>query len=40
MPSTDEAKLFRFTFKHSILLAAIIGLIVTVYAYVLPGLVL
>jgi lactate permease len=40
MPSTDEAKLFRFTLKHSILLAAIIGLIVTVYAYVLPGLVL
>jgi L-lactate transport len=40
MPSTDEAKLFRFTLKHSILLAALIGLIVTVYAYVLPGLVL
>jgi L-lactate transport len=36
MPSSDEAKLFRFTLKHSILLAVIIGLIVTVYAYVLP----
>ena len=36
MPSQDEARLFRFTLKHSLLLAAIIGAIVTVYAYVLP----
>jgi L-lactate permease len=36
MPAADEAKLFRFTLKHSILLACVIGLIVTVYAYVLP----
>jgi len=36
MPSSEEAKLFRFTFKHSILLALIIGLIVTLYAYVVP----
>jgi L-lactate transport len=34
----DEARLFRFTLKHSILLASVIGLIVVVYAYVLPQL--
>jgi len=37
MPSSEEPKLFRFTFKHSILLACVIGVIVTIYAYVLPG---
>ncbi|MBI4907237.1 MAG: lactate permease LctP family transporter [Acidobacteria bacterium] len=36
MPSADEAKLFRFTLKHSILLAAVIGFVVTGYAYVFP----
>ncbi len=39
MPSTDEAKLFRFTLKHSVLLASLIGVVVTVYAYVAPHLV-
>lgn len=34
---SEEPKLFRFTFKHSILLACVIGVIVTIYAYVLPG---
>jgi len=33
MPREEEAKLFRSTLKHSILLASIIGLIVCVYAY-------
>jgi len=33
MPPSDEAKLFRFTLKHSALLAVIVGLIVTAYAY-------
>ncbi|MBX5462769.1 MAG: lactate permease LctP family transporter [Steroidobacteraceae bacterium] len=33
MTAAEEAKLFRFTLKHSILLAAVIGLIVVVYAY-------
>ncbi|MCX6622120.1 MAG: L-lactate permease, partial [Acidobacteria bacterium] len=33
MPAADEAKLFRFTLRHSILLAAVIGLITTIYAY-------
>ena len=37
MPSSEEPKLFRFTFKHSILLACVIGVIVTIYAYMLPG---
>ena len=37
MPSSEEAKLFRFTLKHSIFLACVIGLIVTFYAYVMPG---
>ena len=33
MPASDEAKLFRFTLRHSILLASVIGLIATIYAY-------
>ncbi|MEJ7606350.1 MAG: L-lactate permease [Bryobacteraceae bacterium] len=36
MPSSDESKLFRFTLKHSILLASILGLVVVFYAYVAP----
>ena len=37
MPRSDEAKLFRFTLKHSVLLASVIGIIVTLYAYVLKA---
>jgi lactate permease len=37
MKREDEALLFRFTLKHSILLASVIGLIVVFYAYVMPG---
>ena len=37
MPQEDEARLFRFTMKHSIFLATIIGLVVVFYAYVMPG---
>jgi lactate permease len=33
----DEAKLFRFTLRHSVLLASVIGLIVLAYAYVVPS---
>ena len=33
----DESRLFRFTLKHSLLLASIVGLIVLFYAYVMPG---
>ncbi len=36
MKREDEALLFRFTLKHSILLASVVGLIVVFYAYVAP----
>ncbi len=39
MPSSDESKLFRFTLKHSIFLASVLGLITLFYAYVAPHLV-
>ena len=38
MPPEEEAKLFRFTLKHSVFLACAIGLVVLFYAYVAPGL--
>ncbi len=38
MRREDEALLFRFTLKHSVLLASIVGLIVVFYAYVAPSL--
>jgi lactate permease len=34
MSVADQAKLFRFTLKHSIVLAALVGLLVLFYAYV------
>ena len=37
MRREDEARLFRFTLKHSVLLATAIGLVVLFYAYVAPG---
>lgn len=37
LPASDEAKLFRFTLKHSIFLACVIGLLVTVYSYLRTG---
>jgi L-lactate transport len=36
MAAADEAKLFRFTLRHSIVLASVIGLITVFYAYVMP----
>jgi len=36
MVTSDESRLFRFGLKHSIFLASVLGLIVMVYAYVLP----
>jgi lactate permease len=39
LTSNDEGELFRFTFKHSILLAAVVGLVALLFAYVFPGLV-
>jgi len=38
MAPEEEAKLFRFTLKHSIFLASAIGIVVLFYAYVAPGL--
>ena len=38
MKREDEARLFRFTFRHSIFLASVIGVVVLFYAYVAPGL--
>jgi L-lactate transport len=37
MKRHDESLLFRFTLKHSVLLASVIGLIVVFYAYVMPS---
>ncbi len=36
LKAKDEAKLFRFTIKHSIFLAILVGLIALLFAYVLP----
>jgi L-lactate transport len=35
MAASEESRLFRFTLRHSILLASVIGLIVVIYTYVL-----
>jgi lactate permease len=37
MKPEDEALLFRFTLRHSVFLASVIGLLVMFYAYVMPG---
>ncbi len=37
MPASEEASLFRFTLRHSLLLATITGLIAMFYAYLQPG---
>jgi lactate permease len=37
MKREEESLLFRFTLKHSIFLASVIGLIVVFYAYVMPA---
>jgi lactate permease len=39
LTSEDEGRLFRFTFKHSILLAVVVGVVAVLFAYVVPGLV-
>jgi len=36
MHSEEESRLFRFTLRHSIVLACMIGLITMIYAYVVP----
>lgn len=37
MPASQESALFRFTLRHSVALATVIGLIVLFYSYVAPG---
>ena len=37
LTAADEGKLFRFTIKHSIFLACVVGVMSMVFAYVLPG---
>jgi L-lactate transport len=37
LAAADESKLFRFTLRHSIFLASVIGLIAMAYTYVIPG---
>jgi len=39
MSRDDESRLFRFTFKHSVLLLVAIGILSMLYAHVFPGLV-
>ena len=38
MSRDDEGRLFRFTIRHSVTLATVIGLIVVFYAYIAPNL--
>ena len=35
----NEGKIFKALFKHSLILACLIGLVVMLYAYVIPGIV-
>jgi L-lactate transport len=37
MARADEGKLFRFTLRHSIFMAAVVGMITLFYAYVMPS---
>jgi lactate permease len=39
MSRDDESRLFRFTFKHSVLLMVVMGVISMLYAYVFPNLI-
>jgi lactate permease len=39
LTSEDEGKLFRFTLKHSIFLACVVGIVAMLFAYVFPGMV-
>jgi lactate permease len=37
MPPSDEARLFRFTFRHSLILVCGMGALTTLYAYAISG---
>jgi lactate permease len=36
MATSEESRLFRYTLRHSLFLASVIGLVVVFYAYVYP----
>lgn len=36
MPQTDESKLFRWALRHSLILTAIVGALIMIYAHLLP----
>ena len=36
MPQSDESKLFRWALRHSLLLTALVGLLIMLYAHLLP----
>ena len=36
MPQTDESKLFRWALRHSLVLTALVGVLIMIYAHVLP----
>jgi lactate permease len=36
LPASEESRLFRFTLRHSVILACTIGLVILFYAYVMP----
>jgi lactate permease len=37
MAPSDEGRLFRVMLRHSVVLAAVIGLVTLIYAYLLPA---
>ena len=37
MARSDEGRLFRFTLRHSVFMAIVVGLITLFYSYVMPG---
>jgi len=39
MKPSEESQLFRFTFWHSVLLVCLIGVVTTIFAYVIPWIV-
>ena len=39
MAAKEEARLFRFTLRHSVFLAVLVGIVVVCLAYIFPSLV-
>ena len=36
MPQADESKLFRWALRHSLFLTALVGVVIMIYAHLLP----